>query len=404
MMRIFRLVVMVFVMIVLFSLLVPGCKTETATNQLDIGVASTLTGPAGVVGTNVLHGIQMAIDDQNSLGGITIAGKKYLLHSVVRDDQYNPATCKVIVDELINKINAKIIFGPTPVGAVAVQKTANDNKVLLFLVSPQTEVADQPYVFAFGAEWHNAHGTVCDYTRKYYPTAKTVVNFLPDTADAEQILKYTQEIMDYYGFSVLATERFPFPTTTDFAPFAQRVLSYKPDIIDLNASAAMLGPGAATMIKQIREAGFEGIIMCPTPPPPDIMATLPSQYLYKIVTNEYNIDGPVVPQAYRDLNNRYVNQYKDKPIDQFFMAYNGAYGLIKFLDGQNTMDTTQWMEGFAKYKWHNDIYDKDFQWVGKPIFGIDRMLVNTFWASEWKNGQLETNFVSTLPNDLWTSK
>jgi len=36
------------------------------------------------------------------------------------------------------------------------------------------------------------------------------------------------------------------------------------------------------------------------------------------------------------------------------------------------MDTTKWMEGFANYRWKG-LYGKEAAWIGKPMFGINRM-------------------------------
>jgi len=42
--------------------------------------------------------------------------------------------------------------------------------------------------------------------------------------------------------------------------------------------------------------------------------------------------------------------------------------------------------------------------VGTPVFGVDRALITNFWASEWKNGKLETNFKANIPMEMWVAK
>ena len=402
-MRGFKFLGLICAVIMIIGLLLPGCKKEEATGTLDIGIATALTGPAGSVGTNIQRGVEMAIADQNAAGGVTIAGKRYLLNGIVRDNKFDPATGKINAEELVYKLKVKAIFGPLPIESPSMQTIANDNKVLMFLCSPHMTTPKQPYCFSLGSITSNQYATVLEYLKEYYPDAKSVVSFNPDTADSVMYMADAKKMFDYYGLNFLGDETFPFPVTTDFAPFVQKLNTYNADIIDLALCGGTAGPLVATMVKQIRESGFEGIILMPTIPPTDIMVTLPQQYLNKIITNDINIDGPIVTNAYRDLINGYVEQYKEKPIDIFAQTYNPAYAFFKFLDGQKTMDTTQWMEGFANYEWES-VYGEHSQWVGEPFYGINRALLANFWASEWKNGKLETNFVAKLPLELWVSK
>lgn len=402
-MKRFKLLGLVSIIVAIVGLLLPGCGTETETGTLDIGIATPLTGPAGSVGTNVSRAVQMAIDDQNASGGVTIGGTTYLLNSVVRDTKLDPATAKTIAEEMVYNDGIKIIFGPTPNEGPTMQAITDENKVLLFLMSVLTTSPEQPYCFSTGAIPSNMYATLFDYAMEYYPEAQSVVSFTPNTADAELVLSTAEQICEYYGYDYLGSEKWPYPDTTDFAPFAQRLMEYDADILDLAGSAATGGALAATIVKQIREAGFEGLILCPTSPPPDVMTTVPEQYLYKIVTNEINIDGSVVTDGYRDLCNSYIENYDEVPVDVFAQTYNVASALFQFLDGQETMDTEQWMEGFADYKWESSVYGEESQWVGEPLYGINRAVLCDFWASEWKNGELETNFVATLPLELWLS-
>ena len=67
------------------------------------------------------------------------------------------------------------------------------------------------------------------------------------------------------------------------------------------------------------------------------------------------------------------------------------------------MDTERWMEEFAEYEWKG-VFGEDAKWVGDPMFGIDRTLLTNFWASEWTDGELGTDFVATLPLEIWISQ
>jgi branched-chain amino acid transport system substrate-binding protein len=383
-----------------------GCSSSTtAVKTLDIAIVAPLTGPAANVGTNYQRAVEMAIEDINAAGGVTIAGQKYVLSAIVRDDKFDEATAKTIAEEMIFNNGVKVIMGCSQKEGPAVVQTTNANKTILFSMSPtpQMQNPDLPYDFALGGIVTQQYATVLDYVKKYYPTAKTMVTLYADQNDAPLETGGAKTMAEYYGLTYLGYELFPFPTTTDFAPFAQKLMTYNADIIDLSGCGGATGALEGTMIKQIREAGFKGIILQPTVPPPGIMETIPAEYLYKIVTNDININGSIVTDTYRNLVNRYHVKYGDWPIDFLAQAYNGVHAFFTFLNGQDSMDTQKWMEGFANYKW-TGVYGEAAQWVGKPDFGINRALMTNFWASEWKNGVLETEYVATLPTQLWISK
>ena len=161
-----------------------------------------------------------------------------------------------------------------------------------------------------------------------------------------------------------------------------------------------MGGTCCSLIKQLREAGFDGIIWSPTLPFPDVMVeVVPEKYRTRIITLDIVVESPIVSQAYKDMHQRYVNKFGEPPIDIAGEYYNGANALFEFLDGQDSMDTAAWMEGFAKYRWQG-LWGTESFWVGKPIFGIDRVLFRGPWVSEWTDGKLETKWEAPIPYDL----
>lgn len=382
-------------------LIIPGCQGETETKTLDIALIGPLTGPPANVAANFQRAVEMAIEDQ---GTVTIGGTEYELNLVVRDDKFDPALAKSATDEMVFNQQVKVIFGPSQVEVPAMQQTTNENKVILFGMSADPSIAgtDYPYNFFVGGIPTQMYSTVYDYVQETYPQAKTVVSFYADLPDAPNWLNASEVMAPMYGLEVVGHELFPMGTS-DFAPFAQKLIAYDTDIIELSGGGGATGALQGTVVKQIREAGFTGIIVQPTVPPPGIMDTIPQEYLNKIVTNDINIDSSIVTATYRNLVNRYVQKYGEKPIDFLGQAYNGAFAFLQFLDGQEDMDTERWMNEFAEYEW-TGVFGEDAKWVGNPMFGIDRTLLTNFWASEWKDGELETDFVATLPLEIWISQ
>jgi len=380
-------------------------KTAAAeTKTLTIAIVTPLTNFAVNVSMNFERAVIMAIDDQNAKGGVTIGGQNYNLAYIVRDDKFDTATAKSLAEEMVFNEKVPVIFGPSQNEGPALQPTTNENKVLMFCMSPIPEMCkpEYPYTFYLGGIQSQQYATVMEYITKFYPDAKKVVSFYGDLSDEPAQSAAAKQMCDYYDLEWSGMVKFP-ASTTDFAPYAQKLMAYDPDVIDLSGCGGALGSLEGTMVKQFREAGYTGIIDMPTVPPPGIMDTVPAEYMDKIVTNDININGSIVSAEYKSLVTRFQTQYNELPIDFFVQAYNGASAFFEFLDTQSTMDTEQWMQNFANYKW-TGVFGEDAQWVGEPIFGINRALMTNFWTSEWKNGVLDTSYVNNLPTELWISK
>jgi branched-chain amino acid transport system substrate-binding protein len=198
----------------------------------------------------------------------------------------------------------------------------------------------------------------------------------------------------------MAVEKFPYGTT-DFSPFITRALAKKPDVIETSSTGGNMGGLCAQLIKQLRQAGFKGLIAVPALPPPGaVEEVVPEQYRTLIVTGDIDWEAPIVSEAYRDLCRRYVKKYNQVPIDIVGQVYNATKPFYEFLNGQDTMDTTKWMEGFEKYRWKG-IYGKEAGWIGKPLYGINRMILRGSWVSEYINGKLQTKWEAPIPMDLF---
>ncbi len=380
--------------------------TPTAAKTLDIGIATPLTGAQAYLGTYTQNAILLAIDDQNAAGGVTIGGQKYTLNPLIRDDKFDVVVAQNVTEELIFDKGVKIIAGPQVGDAVGAQVVTEKNKILLmadFAAVPGLCGPNKPYSFFPGGYPAMCLVNGSAYIQKFYPQAKTVFTLVADTPDAQGWLDANKVIFPRYGLQSLGYEKIPV-TTTDFTPIISRVLPKNPDIIDTSSTGSTMGAASPLLIKQIRQAGFKGLILCPTLPPPQVMQeVVPKQYLNKIITNDIVVSSPVVSQAYKDMNQRYVKKFGTPSIDLAAEVYNGVDGFFQFLNGQSSMDTTALMNGFAQYHWQG-IWGSDAFWVGKPFYGINRVLLWGFWAAEWTDGQPDTKWVAPTPLDLFVGQ
>ncbi len=376
------------------------------TKTLDIGVITSLTGSVAFLGTHLQNAILLAIDDQNNQGGVTVAGQKYMLNPIIRDTKFDVVVGKSVAEELVFDKNVKIIAGPMVGDAIGAQVVTEKNKIMYMAAFPTVPGIcgpTKPYTFFAGGGGAMCMVNGSAYIQQFYPQAKTVFSLVADTPDGQDFINAEKIVLPKYGLQSLGYEKVPI-TTTDFMPIISRVLAKNPDIVDTGSVGSTMGAKSPVLIKQLREVGFKGIILCPTLPPPDVMIeVVPKQYLNRIITNDITVDSPIVSQAYKDMAQQYEKKFGISPIDITGQMYNVIKPLLEFLNGQDIMDTTAWMVGFAKYQWQG-IWGRESRWVGKPIYGIDRVALWHFWAAEWTDGKPETKWAVPIPWDLFVEQ
>lgn len=407
-----KLVVSIFGAVVLLAVLVGGCAapasapTQTPAaappKQLNIGVSTPLTGTAAPHGTMIQNGALMAIDDQNAEGGVTIAGQKYTLNPVVRDNKWDIMISKSVAEELVFNEGVKVIAGPFVQDAIGTQTVTEANKVFLFalvVVVPSMTGPNKPYTFFTGYPFIQMYDDKCAYIQKFYPEEKKVISMVIDLPDLSAFMDSIKALAPRYGLDWQGYEKFPI-TITDFSPVIQRVLAKNPDIIDL-AQLGTLGGLGGLEIKQIRQAGFKGIILVPgAVPEQTINEVVPKEYQYKIICSMLKPDTPIAGDAYKGFNQRYEKKFNALPINALpYLEYNPVKGFLRFLNGQDSMDSTAWVQGFENYKWPG-LWGFDSYWIGKPMYGINRLVLGPSFVYEYTDGKLEVKWEAPLPYAL----
>jgi branched-chain amino acid transport system substrate-binding protein len=88
-----------------------GCSKTEAEPTILLGEVGSLTGSEATFGKSTQAGIQMAIDEVNSKGGITLNGKAMKVVVRVYDDQGKPEEAANAVSRLINQDKVVAILG-----------------------------------------------------------------------------------------------------------------------------------------------------------------------------------------------------------------------------------------------------------------------------------------------------
>lgn len=115
--------------------------------EIKVGVIASLSGPASVIGTNQLTGVEMAVEELNADGGVD--GRQ--LTVLQKDDEGDPTTASQVARELLQQEEVDLLWGPTlssPSLSVAPLATQTDTVEFGTGVAPDLGNAEEfPYFF-----------------------------------------------------------------------------------------------------------------------------------------------------------------------------------------------------------------------------------------------------------------
>ena len=109
-----------------------GCGDNKQQDTIKVGLIVELTGDMPGVGASSKNAAQLAVNEQNSVGGISIGGKPYQIELVVEDNASKADQSVAAVNKLITQDNVLAIVGPNAsLGAIPAAEIAEYNKTLL---------------------------------------------------------------------------------------------------------------------------------------------------------------------------------------------------------------------------------------------------------------------------------
>ena len=109
-----------------------GCGDNKQQDTIKVGLIVELTGDMPGVGASSKNAAQLAVNEQNSVGGISIGGNPYQIELVVEDNASKAEQSVAAVNKLITQDNVLAIVGPNAsLGAIPAAEIAEYNKTLL---------------------------------------------------------------------------------------------------------------------------------------------------------------------------------------------------------------------------------------------------------------------------------
>src|SRR3989440_3545247 len=110
-----------------------AAATAPSGSEILIGATLPLTGSEARVGGFYKEGYELAFEEANQNGGVSVGGKKMQVRLTLLDDTSTQATAASLADRLINSDKVQFLLGPYSSQLVGEQKLAAESNHIPYL-------------------------------------------------------------------------------------------------------------------------------------------------------------------------------------------------------------------------------------------------------------------------------
>ena len=373
---------------------------EAVAETLVIGGDAPLSGPAASWGIGQQRAVQMAIDEVNARGGLDIKGTRYTLQLTTYDNKAYANEAASIANKLVFSDKVKFI-SVAAVGATcrAIQTVTGPNKVFFSSSCWGKELLgpNVPLNYRFGHSPYEVSDPYIAGIKAAHPSIKRIATISPNDTSGWDAAKGDIRAAKKLGMEAVAEEYYD-RDQQDFRATLTRILSKKPDLVDLAASAMSTG---GVILKQLYELGYRGpkawsgCSMASTAV--KISGKEAAEDLYLAVNWNYESPKYTLP-ALREAVAAYKKKYGED-WDYFgIAAYNGARIVFANMEKVGSVDPEVIADALVK----NEPYDTLFGptvFGNAAVYGLPRAMIHPLVLSRVHDGQLE-NISYQLHPDL----
>jgi len=236
------------------------------------------------LGIDTKKALEMLVPAFNEAGGLTVKGQRYNIDIIIYDDKYTADGGRAAVERLVNEDKVNYIVcqvGSAPIVAgLAVTEPA---KVLVFCGGASGKIIAPQNKYTYGtATWRTNLAPLFPLLTKNFPNAKTMVNLSPDDETGKALAADNAKVATALGIKVLDNIFYP-RDTQDFAPFATKIMSLNPDIMDYPGAVA--GTQFGLQFKALYEAGYKGVHVSPMQPNLiEVLAVTPKESMENLIS------------------------------------------------------------------------------------------------------------------------
>lgn len=233
-----------------------GASAARAECELKLGVVGPLSGSAAQWGLALRSAVEFVAAETNAGGGLAVGAEKCRVVPAPFDSKATAEGAAAAANVMVSQ-GIKFVIGPVvSPEATGIKPIAARNNLLVFLNSyAKNAIGPQwPLVFHQGpgpSVWADA---IVKAAKAQF-NIRSVVVVAPNDQGGTDIASVDVDVYKKNGIE--ASEEYYQRGTANFAPIITRILNAKPDAVDTASSAPS---DAGIMVKQLRQAGFEGPI------------------------------------------------------------------------------------------------------------------------------------------------
>lgn len=323
---------------VFVSVLIVWAAAASA-EDIVIGYTGPLSGPAAEYGQDCFYGVDMAVNELNAGGGVTVKGKKYNFKLLKLDDRTDPTAAKNNALRFVNQNKAIVVFNPiaTTIGAIMGVPQKPGSEFIIAAYSSVHVIMEKGHPMIINPVPNfatYASNMVAQGLSKGWRKAAMVVT-TGGYGDA------WRKVFSLYwvnsGGLIVGDYPANYYTETDFSSQLAAAISKKPDVLLVG------GPSATSVlvIEQARNMGFKGGFILIDQAKPD--------YIAKVLKNMKLLEGMISTGALADLplpavapfTKKYTATYKRSITAECVLNYNTMMVIaktIKTIDSINPVD------------------------------------------------------------------
>jgi branched-chain amino acid transport system substrate-binding protein len=288
---------------VLVIILLPTPAQVQQPKTLKVGSTEPLNNSMGIEAKKCL---EILVEEFNKAGGLEIKGERYKIDFIIYDDKYRADAGRAAVEKLVHEDMVKFMVAqlgsPPALGGIAVTEP---NKILTFVGAVSEKIIDPKNLYTFRAAGPTGQNWI--FIRKQHPEVKTMVVFTVDDETGRWNAVNQTRCAKAYGLNVFDPVFFP-RQTVDFAPFATKIKTMNPDVVDTFGSSA--GTQLGLQYKALYEAGWRGVKVMSNFKEDEVFSVCPKEGLEGMIisyADPSSVPNPSTPII--TLKQTYIKKY-----------------------------------------------------------------------------------------------
>jgi branched-chain amino acid transport system substrate-binding protein len=297
---------MLLVCVVIFTFFGESASSSSSeVNILKIGASLPLNVAFGM---DTKKALEVIVPMFNEAGGISVNGKRYKVDLIIYDDKYTADGGRAAVERLVYQ--DKVQFLVCQIGSVSIlpgMAITESEKILSFVggASDKLMAPENNYMF-------RAQATVLTsipiwvLTQKLFPNAKTAVLLSPDHEGGKAKAAIEGKLARSLGFEV-DTIFYP-PKTTDFSPFATKINTISPAVVNFAGGGA--GSELGLQLKALYTGGYRGgLFMGQSINLPEVLTVCPPEAAEGVVSGMSVADLEEPPPVSKEFKDAFIEKY-----------------------------------------------------------------------------------------------